>query len=259
MTVQNENTKNIYVGNGSTRVFPYTFHIADKHISYMKVYVEKNGIAKEVTDFSVDAETKTITYPLVGTPVDAESKIVISREVPLVQMLNLVNQGPYFAEDIETALDETVMICQQLKEVLNRTFGVSVSIDVDNVDTTLPYAPGKSFTWNKDGTALELTDNPADVLPQVDNKVVALQEYIQKSTLEINELINSLESTTMEALTALRDECREYADAAEQSALYNVRWNVSETRERLQWKPDYGIDNEDLLLQVPKIIKINVV
>ncbi|MBQ5672943.1 MAG: hypothetical protein IIV46_01875, partial [Phascolarctobacterium sp.] len=112
MTVQNTNTKNIYVGNGVTKVFPYTFQIAESHIEYVKVYVETNGVTTETKDFTIDVSSKNVTYPLNGTPLAANQKIIISREVPLVQMLNLVNQGSYFAEDIETALDEVVMICQ---------------------------------------------------------------------------------------------------------------------------------------------------
>ena len=163
MTVQNTNTKNIYVGNGVTKVFPYTFQIAESHIEYVKVYVETNGVTTETKDFTIDVSSKNVTYPLNGTPLAANQKIIISREVPLVQMLNLVNQGSYFAEDIETALDEVVMICQQLKEQISR--GMTIGIGVEKFDTTIPLSAGKSFRVNDAGTGLEVTEDPARVLP----------------------------------------------------------------------------------------------
>lgn len=258
MTVQNTNTKNIYVGNDVTTVFPYTFQIAKVHTSYIHVYIETNGIAEETDNFTLDADLQTITYPKTGSALSSNQKITISREVPLMQMLNLVNQGPYFAEDIEVALDEAVMICQQLKERLDRTFFVPVSTDTENLDLALPVAPNKSFAFNETGTALVLTDNPADVLPIVDDKMLELEQYIQQSSIEIQELVASLNSTTLEALTALRDECQQYAYEAEQSALSNVRWPVSGTRERPAWKPDYGIDNADLFIQSTNVVKIDV-
>ena len=64
MTVQNTNTKNIYVGNDVTKVFPYTFQIAERHIEYVKVYVDTNGVTTETKDFAIDADTKNVTYPL---------------------------------------------------------------------------------------------------------------------------------------------------------------------------------------------------
>lgn len=258
MTVQNTNTKNIYVGNDVTTIFPYTFQIAEKHIGYIKVYVEKDGVTEAVTDFLVDSSAKTVTYPVSGSPLTSGTKIVIAREVPLLQMLNFVNQGPYFAEDVEVALDEAVMICQQLKETLDRTFGISVSVDAENIDMILPYAPGKSIAWNKEGTGLEVTENPADVLPKVEAELNAIREYVVNAQKEINATVESLNSLTREELTKLRDECAEYAYNAEQSALLNTRWPVSAVRTRPAWKNDFDIEGQDLLLAVPDVVKINV-
>lgn len=258
MTVQNTNTKNIYVGNDVTRVFPYTFQIAEKHISYIKVYVEKGGVIEEVTEFSIDASAKTVTYPLTGAPLTSGTKIVIAREVPLIQMLNLVNQGPYFAEDIETAIDETVMICQQINELVGRTLGISISVDSENIDMSIPYAPGKAFAWNKEGTGFEVTENPADVLPKVQAELNVLKEYVVAAQKEIAATVESLNSLTREELQNLRDECEDFSYKAEQSALANTRWPVGSLRPRPSWKNDFDIEGQDLFLTVPQVVKIDV-
>ena len=258
MTVQNTNTKNIYVGNDVTKVFPYTFQVAERHIEYVKVYIEAGGVTTETQNYSIDAATQNVTYPLSGAPLSAGQKIIIAREVPLVQMLNLVNQGPYFAEDIEVALDECVMICQELKEKIFRTLGVSISVDESKIDMTIPYAPGKAFAWNKEGTGLEVTENPADVLPQVEAAINSLIEYNTKAQQEIGELVASLNSITREELYSLRAECEDFAYKAEQSALSNTRWPVSDIRVRPAWKNDFNIEGQDLFLTVPSVVKINV-
>ena len=258
MTVQNTNTKNIYVGNDVTKVFPYTFQIAERHIEYVKVYVDTNGVTTETKDFAIDADSKNVTYPLSGAPLTVGQKLIISREVPLVQMLNLVNQGPYFAEDIEVALDECIMICQQLHETIKRTLGVVISVDEDKVNMSIPYAPGKSFAWNKDGTGLEVTENPADVLPVVEAEVNSLKEYIIVKKQEIQDLVTSLNSITREELQNLRAECEDFAYKAEQSALANTRWPASSTRVRPSWKNDFDIEGQDLFLTVPHVVKIDV-
>lgn len=258
MTVQNTNSKNIYIGNDVTTVFPYTFQIAARHINYIKVYIETNGINAETDNFIIDAEAKTVTYPKSGKPLTVGEKITIKRKVPLVQMLNLVNQGPYFAEDIEVALDEIVMMCQELSEEFGRTFGLPVSIDAENIDGTLPFEPGKSFAWRKDGKGFELTENPADVLPAVNAEVNSLREFVVQKTIEIQELVTSLNSLTREELTKLRNECAEFAYKSEQSALANTRWPVSDIRVRPSWKNNFDIEGKDLFLTVPEVVKINV-
>ena len=259
MTVQNTNTKNIYVGDGITKVFPYTFQIAGNHVEYIKVYIEADGITTETKDFAIDVNSKNITYPLKGSALPANQKIIIARQIPLVQMLNLVNQGAYFAEDIEAALDECIMICQQIKESLDRTFSIPITMDVERVDTTLPYKPGKSFAWDKEQMKLVLTENPADILPLVEAETNSLKEYVVLKTQEIAELVASLSNLTREELQKLRDECEEFAQNAEQSALVNTRWPVSDTRKRPSWKNDYGIEGQDLLLTVPRVVKVNVI
>lgn len=164
MTVQNSNVKNIYIGNGSTTSFPFTFPCSKAE--YIKVFVRKNNLIAQTDDFTVDLDNATVTYPKSGTPLAAGETLVILRELPLEQPLNLVNQGPFFAEDIETTLDEEVMMIQQLREQLGRSLTVPVDIDAENAfETSVPIKPGMSFRVKDDGSGFEETDDPARVLP----------------------------------------------------------------------------------------------
>lgn len=164
MTVQKDVTKNIYVGNGSTRTFPFTFECPAEHPEYIKVYLmQDDGTALATSDYQLDMDARQITYPSSGAALPEGKKLVIMRELPLQQMMNLVNNGPYFAEDVELAFDENVMAMQQIAEKLNRSIIMSVDIDGDAFVNEVPFEAGKSFRIADDGKSIVLTEDPARV------------------------------------------------------------------------------------------------
>lgn len=182
MTVQKDVTKNIYVGNGSTRTFPFTFECPAEHPEYIKVYLmQDDGTALATSDYQLDMDAKQITYPSSGTALSEGKKLVIMRELPLQQMMNLVNNGPYFAEDIETAFDECVMAMQQIAEKLNRSIIMSVAIDGDAFVNEVPFEAGKSFRIADDGKSIVLTEDPAKVLPLVQGVYAQTQTQAQNA------------------------------------------------------------------------------
>lgn len=199
MTVQNTTVKDIYVGNGATTKFPITFQMTD-HPEYIKVYITgDDGVAVETENFSVDLGAKTVTYPANGDPLPDGHKITIYRELPLYQLMNLVNQGPFFAENIELSFDDLTFICQQLNEKLNRT--LSTGVDVNNFNNTFPVKAGMSFRINDAGDGLVLTEDPARVLPLAKD---VLEQTKQVKESAVNETTN-IKNTAIEELTAIKD------------------------------------------------------
>ena len=151
MSVQNQTVKNVYAGNGSTTVFPYTFALNTDDGEYVGVYVTNDAGTSETTDnFTIDTTAKTVTYPATGNPLESGKKITIKRELPNEQNLNLENLGPFFAEDIESELDRLVMMIQQLAEEADRAVKVDMASDhtpeeflqdiADAVETAKGYA-----------------------------------------------------------------------------------------------------------------------
>lgn len=199
MTVQNTTVKDIYVGNGATTKFPITFQMTD-HPEYIKVYITgDDSVAVETENFSVDLGAKTVTYPANGDPLPDGHKITIYRELPLYQLMNLVNQGPFFAENIELSFDDLTFICQQLNEKLNRT--LSTGVDVNNFNNTFPVKAGMSFRINDAGDGLVLTEDPARVLPLAKD---VLEQTKQVKESAVNETTN-IKNTAIEGLTAIKD------------------------------------------------------
>ena len=216
MTVQKNLVKNIYVGNGSTTQFPITFDVNTEHPEYIHVYLTNDdNITTETENFTVNLTAKTVTYPKEGQPLATGKKLVIMRELPLQQLLDLINQGDFFADDIEQAFDDLTMITQQLSEKLARAMVFSVEVaDFDNI---IPLAPGMSFRINDAGTGLELTEDPAKVLPQA-------QDLLQQTTQQANIATEKANAAAESALAAATSETNAGAHKDKAQA-----WAESET------------------------------
>lgn len=222
MTVQKDVTKNIYVGNGSTRTFPFTFECPAEHPEYIKVYLmQDDGTALATSDYQLDMDARQITYPSSGTALTEGKKLVIMRELPLQQMMNLVNNGPYFAEDIETALDESIMALQQIAEKLNRTITMSVDIDGAAFVNEVPFEAGKSFRIADDGKSIVLTEDPARVLPLAQEAYAQAQAQAQSASASAAAAAQSEDSAFESAGVA--GNSAQYASASAASADENAR------------------------------------
>lgn len=255
-----------YDGDGLAKEFAYQFKILEK--SDIKVMlVNPDGDTQILSkDYYVDAEKNVVVYP--GYAPGAEIpeserppvlpagwRLVLYRDVPITQLSQMPMQWPFNV--IEDMADKLTIICQQLDDGSQRSLKLSVEASSD-INTVLPYGKGKSFTWSEDGKKLVLTENPANVIPIVDGKVLELQEYIQKQTKEIQELVESLNSLTREELISLRDQCKDYMEKAQGAALLNVRWQIGNIKTRDPSKPTYGLDGNDLVINVPDVIKLTV-
>ena len=200
MAVENTIVKNIYMGNGVTIEFPITFQIGDEHPEYVIVYItDTTGVIKETDNFTVNLEKKVVTYPKSGDPLPVGHKITVYRKLPLYQLLNLVNQGPFFAENIEAALDNITFMMQQLSENLNRT--LSASVDIVNFNANFPVKAEMGIRINDAGDGLVLTEDPARVLPLAKD---VLEQTKQVKESAVNETTN-IKNTAIEELTAIKD------------------------------------------------------
>ncbi|MEG2185570.1 MAG: hypothetical protein RRY12_12890, partial [Cloacibacillus sp.] len=73
--------------------------------------------------FVLNEAARTVTYPVYGTgeaPLSDQDKIILLRELPIIQDTDLENQGAFFAETHEQTFDKIVMMIQQLNELMSR-------------------------------------------------------------------------------------------------------------------------------------------
>ena len=162
-----------YSGNGNATEFAYQFKILDR--TDIKVLLtDADGKEKLLTkDYYVDVEKNVVRYPgyAVGAEVPESErpavlptgwKLTIYREVPVTQETDLPDQYPF--NQVEDIGDKLTMIAQQLTDVTGRSLKIGVSTSAD-IDTTIPWENGKSFRISDDGKTLELSEDPAKVLP----------------------------------------------------------------------------------------------
>jgi hypothetical protein len=138
MTISSElSTAGPYNGNGATTIFPYGFKIADEsHIRV--VLLNANGTTRDLSladgDFIVSGTGNATggSIELTVAPGIGE-KVTLLRKLPFTQETDLPNQGPYFAETVESRFDLTVMQIQAVKEITDRAFKVEPGQEVPDL------------------------------------------------------------------------------------------------------------------------------
>lgn len=129
MTVPTTNSRMDYVGDGVTTVFPYTFKIPND--GSIEVRVLSGGVESIkvlTTDYSVSGAGSVNGGDVAfGVAPAAGDKVVLRRSVGMVQETDLKNQGAFYPEIHEDALDKITMLLQQQQEQLDRAVTVPVT------------------------------------------------------------------------------------------------------------------------------------
>lgn len=140
MTVSSTTNKSgPYLGNGSTVDFDYEFRILDP--SHVAVVLKSAGGVETVlpsSDYSISGVGAAVggSVTLDSAPTTGQT-VTIIRNAPFTQSVDLENQGAYYAETIEKALDLGVMRDQQLAERLDRAVVIPISADISELDALI--------------------------------------------------------------------------------------------------------------------------
>lgn len=135
MTIANEtNRSGPYSYNGATTEFAYEFKISNEtHIRVVEA-VTATGVETDLvlnTDYTVTG-VGSDTGNVVISPARASGKTVtLVLDVPFTQLVELENQGAYFAKVVEGAFDLAAQRDKQLSERLDRAVVVPVTSTVD--------------------------------------------------------------------------------------------------------------------------------
>ena len=218
-----------YNGNGNATEFAYQFKILDR--TDIKVLLtDADGKEKLLTkDYYVDVEKNVVRYPgyAVGAEVPESErppvlptgwKLTIYREVPVTQETDLPDQYPF--NQVEAIGDKLTMIAQQLTDVTSRSLKISVSKSAD-IDTTIPWENGKSFRISDDGKTLELSEDPAKVLPLVQGVYAQTQAQAQSAAASATAAAKSEDSAFESAGVA--GNSAQYASLSAENAAESAR------------------------------------
>ena len=233
-----------YNGNGNATEFAYQFKILDR--TDIKVLLtDADGKEKLLTkDYYVDVEKNVVRYPgyAVGAEVPESErppvlptgwKLTIYREVPVTQETDLPDQYPF--NQVEDIGDKLTMIAQQLTDVTGRSLKIGVSKSTD-IDTTIPWENGKSFRISDDGKTLELSEDPAKVLPLAQGVYAQTQAQAQSAAASATAAAKSEDSAFKSAGVA--GNSAQYASLSAASASENAELTSGYKQEALTAKAD---------------------
>lgn len=130
MTINSTNRKaGPYIGNGTATVFPFSFKVfqaADLEVVRLNVSTNVETTLALTTDYTVSLNQDQDSNPggsitLVAGALASGFNLVITSDVENLQPTDLTNQGGFYPDVINDALDRATIQIQQLQEEVDRS------------------------------------------------------------------------------------------------------------------------------------------
>lgn len=146
-------------GNGARTVFQFSF-IADSAADIFVIYTNASGVSVTIppAQYSVSINAPltgqlwgqggSVTYPLSGSPIASGTSLTISRILPLQQLTEISNQGNFYTQVTETALDTLEMQIQQVSARTGAYRGVWTTATIYNFGDIVQDGVNGAYTNN---------------------------------------------------------------------------------------------------------------
>ena len=140
MTI-NSNTRKAgpFVGNGVTTTFPFTFKVfaaADLLVVRVNTTTEVETTLVLGTDYSVTLNAEQNSSPggnvVLTSALASGNNMIITSDIQNLQPTDLTNQGGFYPEVINDALDRATIQIQQLQEGVDRAAKLPITSDADS-------------------------------------------------------------------------------------------------------------------------------
>lgn len=153
-----------FIGNGTASSFPFTYKVfqaSDLDVVRLDQSTNVQTTLQLTTDYTVVLNQDQDSNPggtvtLVAGALATGYTLTMTSDVPNLQPTDLTNQGGFYPEVINDALDRATIQIQQLQEQTDRSLKVALSSDVDG--TLPPPSPNDLIGWNADANALVNVD-----------------------------------------------------------------------------------------------------
>jgi len=156
MTISTQTTKVTVLGNGAQSVFTYSFLLPTVG-QYALYFTDTDGAISLISqaNYTVSgigvATGGTFTYLPSGVPIATGTSLTLVRAVPNTQVYEFGNQGAYYPQQVESALDRLDMQVQQLQTLANLSFKAPITnANVADVPTLVDRANTWAY-WNANG------------------------------------------------------------------------------------------------------------
>ncbi len=142
-------SKAVFQGNGAATQFPFTFKVWEASHLAIEV-VDEEGIEQDLSPWTVElSDTGGILhYRHKGVPLPQGYILVLLRNMPFTQEINLVTGTRFDPAVIEAQLDKATAERQELREITQR----AVVVPPSSEDTPKDYAD-RLFTAEKNATS----------------------------------------------------------------------------------------------------------
>ena len=142
MTISTTTIKNSYSGNGSTTVFNYTFKVTDE--DDIEVIIRSSDGTETTKTISThynvsgvgNANGGSVTFTSGNVPT-ANQTVVLRRDTPQTQGVDLIENDPLPANTLEDALDKVTSITQELQEESDRSIKISRTNTMTSTEFTV--------------------------------------------------------------------------------------------------------------------------
>lgn len=172
--LSNQVVQQVYQGDGTTDTFSITPDIIVNDSSEIKVYIRDESDPDNITE-TLQVEGAMQDYILTGanppsqpfddtiefnTPPTADQIVIIIRELPLTQVLDLNPSQAFPALSAENTLDRIVAMIQQVNNKFKRVLRLNSIYNPDITDGVGVPDPVPTYLlrWNQAGDALENVD-----------------------------------------------------------------------------------------------------
>lgn len=163
MTINTTTNKVIALGNGVTTNFTFDFLIPTTE-DLTVIYTDSAGASTTLvsSQYSVSGigndDGGYVTYPIAGSPIASGTTLTILRVVPFTQEVEIANQGNFYPQSVETALDALEMQIQQLNETISRAPLVPITSgecpdDATEFTISITYPVTLEHTRNGNGSS----------------------------------------------------------------------------------------------------------
>jgi hypothetical protein len=220
MTVQNTNRKDVYLTNGTTVYWPYTFEIFTTDGSDLALYETNLTTGETVlidTNLTRDIINSRIKYPRTGSPRPAGYKITVARVTERTQGANLQTQT-FDPKNMERGLDKLTAMVQEIDETVSRAAVADISQQGASFTFPSPVG-GKVIGWNAEGTGLINLDNTT---LGIEAQMLAATEAAQDAADAIVNILEPDGTTVKKATHATSADSATLAEAAKGDTRFQI-------------------------------------
>ena len=166
--IENTSTKILYSTDGTNKVFDIPFDFINNEDVVLSVKLPTETEFTKITEnYLVNKAMATVTYPVSGNALVADSSVLIERNTPVTQLESSAKLH-FTSSDVERGLDKITMIAQEIK---NNTDGYATDIktlrkdtddlgdQVHNIEAKIPQAASDSNQLVDNATMTNYVDN----------------------------------------------------------------------------------------------------